>query len=277
MPSPFPGMDPYLEIPGLWSDIHLNLIADVQAQLNANLGPHYVARVEQVTYLFDDNDPAQDLYIIPDIRLTRPPHEPSAAQRFGGGGVAVAEPVKIVRPKKHVTRHRYLEIRDLPSREVVTVVELLSPANKRGGSAGRRQFESKRDEVTSSETNWLEIDLLRAGQRTPFAAEIPPHDYLVYSDRYTGKTIDDPMEGPRQERIQSLWPITVRQRLPVVAVPLRPADGEVPLDLQAALDAIYARNQYAADLDYAAPATDPLAGPDADWADALLREKRLRA
>ena len=277
MPSPFPGMDPYLEIPALWSDIHLNLIAEVQGELNPRLRPKYVARVEQVTFNFNDDDPAQDLYIVPDVRIIHRPHEPTATDRFGGGAVAVAEPVKVVRPRTHKARHRYLEIREVAGGNVVTVIEILSPANKRGGAAGRRRFQKKRDDVTASDINWLEIDLLRAGQRTPFRSKVPPHDYLVYSDRYTGKTLEDERKGPRQERVQLLWPITVRQRLPVVAVPLRPEDHDVPLDLSGVLTSCYDRADYAADLDYAAPATDPLPGPDAEWADALLREKGLRA
>ena len=279
MPTPFPGMDPYLEIPGFWSDVHLNLISVVREFLTPNLRPKYVARVEQVTFNFNDDDPAQDLYIVPDVRVVRRPHERSAEERFGGGrgGVAVAEPVAVVRPRKHKARQRYLEIREVVSGNVVTVIEILSPSNKISGSAGRRRFQKKRDDVTASDTNWLEIDLLRAGQRTPFRSKVPPHDYLVYSDRYTGKTVEVDRKGPRQERVQLLWPITVRQRLPVVAVPLRPEDEDVPLDLAGVLTACYDRADYAADLDYAAPAADPLPGPDADWADALLREKRLRA
>lgn len=278
MPSSFPGMDPYLEIPYFWSDVHHELISEVRAFLAPHLRPKYVARVEQVTFNLNDDDPAQDLYIVPDLRVVRRPHEPTAEERFGGGrgGVAVAEPVMVLRPRTHKAQHRYLEIRAVPSGEVVTVIEILSPANKRGGSAGRRRFQKKRDDVTAGDTNWLEIDLLRAGQRTPFGQTVPPHDYLVFSDRYTGRMIEEELEEPYQDRVQLLWPITVRQKLPVVAVPLRPGDPDVPLDLSAVLTSCYDRADYAADLDYAAPATDPLGPDDAGWADALLREKGLR-
>ncbi|HKI18636.1 MAG TPA: DUF4058 family protein [Isosphaeraceae bacterium] len=39
MPSPFPGMDPYLENPDHWPGIHHNLISGIQGQLSAQLRP----------------------------------------------------------------------------------------------------------------------------------------------------------------------------------------------------------------------------------------------
>ena len=41
MPSPFPGVDPYIESPALWSDFHNNLASEIQAQLNRRIQPRY--------------------------------------------------------------------------------------------------------------------------------------------------------------------------------------------------------------------------------------------
>src|SRR5947208_16811454 len=100
MPSPFPGMDPYLENPDLWPDVHHALISAIQRQLTLTLGPlPYVARVELRTFMFDPDDPASELYVIPDARIVEhnvrrgqvgPP--PGAA---GGPALAVAAPIAV--------------------------------------------------------------------------------------------------------------------------------------------------------------------------------------
>lgn len=273
MPSPFPGMDPYLEGPDLWPDVHHGLIASVQDQLNSKLRPlRYVARVELRTFMFEPGDPASELYVIPDARIverdTRAAH---SAELAGGGGtaaavLALAEPVDVTGLAPTMARDRYLEIRDPANRRVVTVIEILSPSNKIVGSAGRRAFEQKRGEVGDSDASWLEIDLLRRGTPTVNFPTVPRSAYRAYADRTTA-------DGRRQ----LAWPIGLRQRLPLLPVPLRPGEADVPLDLQAVLDAAYDRAGYDLDVDYARPPAPPLDPDDAAWADALLRERGPRA
>jgi len=51
MPSPFPGMDPYIETPETWRDFHNNLASEIQGRLNGALEPKYFAALEAyVTY-----------------------------------------------------------------------------------------------------------------------------------------------------------------------------------------------------------------------------------
>ncbi len=73
-----------------------------------------------------------------------------------------------------------------------------------------------------------------------------------------------------------LWPIRLSQRLPVIQIPLRPKDGDTPLDLQAVLDTAYDRAGYARGIDYKKEPVPPLSKEWKEWADRLLREKGLR-
>jgi hypothetical protein len=154
MPSPFPGMDPYLEDPDLWPDVHASLIAGIRELLAPQLRPRYVARVEQRTYLFDPDDSADELQVVPDVRVVehRRRHQ---AVRVGGAAVAekTTVPLDVTGLVKRVGVQRSLEIRDSVGRRIVTVIEILGPSNK-VESAGRRALLQKRKQVSDSETNW---------------------------------------------------------------------------------------------------------------------------
>lgn len=268
MPSPFPGMDPYLEDAELWPDVHADLITGIRAHLTPRLRPRYVARVEQHTFLFDPNDPGEEVLIVPDVRIIERPGALQARPEQGGGvaTLEMADPVDITGRVPRMTRQRYIEIRDTASREVVTVIEIVSPWNKRGGAAGRRHFQRKREDVVQGNTSWLEIDLLREGKPTIgiISDKLRSH-YRAYVDRTTP-----------DERQQLLWPIFLRSRLPVLRVPLRAGEADVPLDLQAVLDGAYERAGYDLDVNYGRPPQLPLEAPDEAWADELLRSKGLR-
>jgi hypothetical protein len=268
MPSPFSGMDPYLEDPDLWPDVHAELITDVRQHLTPKLLPNYVARVEQRTYLFDQDDPASELYVVPDARILER-EWPAAQQPSAGlsatGTLAIADPIDVTGLVVREVRQRYLEIRDRTNQRVVTVIEILSPSNKVTGSASRRAFEAKRQEVSESDASWLEIDLLRRGSPTINFANVPRSAYRAYADR----TLTD-------GRQQLAWPIRLRERLPVLPVPLKPGEADVTLDLQAVLQAAFERAAYDQNINYGRPSNPPLNPDDAEWADALLREKGLR-
>jgi hypothetical protein len=270
MPSPFPGMDPYLENPDLWPDVHASFIAVIRELLTPNIGPRYVARVEQRAFLFEQDDPASELYVVPDARIIESSQRQMQEGPLLGGGTAtatkpsVAEEVDVTGQLNHWARERFIEIRDTSSREVVTVIEILSPSNKVNGSAGRRSFLQKREDVSHSNTSWLEIDLLRKGTPTFNFSGVRRSAYRAYVDR----TVKD-------GRHQGVYPIRLRERLPGLPVPLRPDDADVILDLQAMLDLVYDRAAYHLDTDYAKQSKPPLDADDAAWSDALLREKKV--
>src|SRR5437868_10463857 len=138
MPSPFPGMDPYLEDPALWSGFHHTFLTALQEQLSPAVRPRYFVRVEERVFVTREDDPAYRL-IVPDVRVIEAQRgqHPGRATSSTGGKLAIAEPipvVELIEPEVH--EHR-LEVIDRTYRSVVTVIELLSPTNKVQGSAGR--------------------------------------------------------------------------------------------------------------------------------------------
>ena len=266
MPSPFPGMDPYLEEPGLWPDVHHELISTIRELLNRDLRPKYHVRIEERVYLSDDDDPGRPV-LIPDLRIAerpgwpgpRPPSRGSATLEW----IEPIEAVTLIDDEIHEAR---LEVVDRSDRRVVTTIEILSPANKVSGARGHRNYMEKRQDVMHSPSHWVEIDLLRRGISpiTGLRVMLPPHDYSVHVSR-------------AERRPKGLiWPIRLDQRLPAVPIPLRTGDGDAPLDLQIALDVAYERAAYDLEVDYRAEASPPLAGEARAWADRLLSEKSLR-
>jgi len=155
-----------------------------------------------------------------------------------------------------VERHAYVEIRDRQKRDLVTVLELLSPSNKRPG-ADREQYLAKRRQLLSSPVHLVEIDLLRGGPRLPVDG-LPGCDYCALVSRA--------QDRPRV----ALWPVLLRDRLPAVPIPLRSPDGPAQLDLQGLLDRLYDSAGYE-DYLYDGLPQPPLSALDAAWAEGLTR------
>lgn len=265
MPSPFPGMDPYLEDPGLGPDVHHGLISEMQAQLNSQVSPRYFVRVEARVYISDENDPGRSV-IVPDVQIV--PGAGGASRTATApaslAGVEVAEPVMLTTLIEDEIREARLQVIDRERRAVVTIIEAISPANKVPGSRGRENFLEKRQATLRTATHWVEIDLLRAGTPLRSREVLPPADYYVHVSR-------------RAERPRGwVWPILLTQRLPVVPIPLRPDDEDARLDLQAVLNRAYDRAGYEFEIDYAKPPSPPLPQRYLQWADALLRSKGRR-
>jgi hypothetical protein len=253
MPSPFPGMDPYLEDPATWTGVRGAILGAIFERLGPAVRPKCAVRFEERVFVTDDDDPGHRP-IIPDVRVLE--RDPSESLR-SFASAAVAEPIRVTLPDDDEVHERSLHVIDVRDRSIVTVIELLSPTNKTAGSAGRASFLRKRREVLAGDANWMEIDLLRTGLRTPRPANVPDTEYRVYLSRGT---------LPRDAIV---WPIRLTDRLPVVGVPLRDGDPEVPLDLQAAVDAAVERGSFDLDADYSADAVPPLAGAAAEWARTL--------
>jgi hypothetical protein len=256
MPSPFPGMDPYLEEPSGWPGVHHRLITIMSDLLTEQLAPHFYVSIEERVYISDLEEPGERRQIAPDIYLVERPGTGSPLQP----GATVVTPPTLIEPLYELeVRDRYLEIHDRRTREVVTIVELLSPRNKAAGSEGRRQFITKRDTIFSTQTHWVEIDLLRAGER--------PDEVAGKSDYYALLHRSD--SGGRL----AVWFVDLRDRLPRITIPLRQPHDDAVLDLHAALDTVYTRARYAAEIDYTQPVPPPTLRP----ADALWVAESVRA
>ncbi len=159
-------------------------------------------------------------------------------------------------------RETYLVVRLRESMEVVTVLECLSPGNKRAGGDGRREYLDKREAVLQSQAHIVELDLLRGGARLPTVTPLPPADYYAIVSR-------------RQRRpAAAVYFWTIRDRLPTLPVPLKTGDPDVPLDLQAAFSTVYDRARYDLSLNYDFDLQPPPRGDDAAWVQALLRSRK---
>ncbi|TAH53383.1 MAG: DUF4058 family protein [Chloroflexota bacterium] len=257
MPSPFPGMDPYLEDPALWQDVHQGLITYIRDVLQPDIRPRYHARIGERLYVVQTG---RSIY--PDVTIVqRPRKEPSV----GAAVLAPDTPIRVSLPPDEV-RQVYVEIVDLArGEEVVTIIEVLSPANKTPGK-DNDQYRRKQEDVLASPANLVEIDLLRGGIHTiavlaDYMILLEPWHYAVSISR-------------AQKRHEAeLYPINLRQRLPRIGIPLLPPDPDVTLDLQAVFERCYENGAYGDLVNYKRPPKLPLDAEDAEWAAALLKEK----
>lgn len=200
MPSPFPGMNPWLEQEGLWPDFHTKLLTAINERLVRQVRPRYIVLLEQHLYVHEPPPDTPRRLGRADLSLTTAPPRPPTGQ----GDALLEAPAEVGLPMPDIDRVPFLEIRDRRNRERVTVIELLSPSNKRGQD--RRQYLTKREELLASATHFVEIDLLRGG--TPMPAEDRPDcAYSVLVSRVENR----PRAG--------LWPIRLPDRLPEIPSP----------------------------------------------------------
>ncbi len=254
MPSPFPGMDPWLEGPH-WMSVHTQLTSEIARQLSPKLLPKYVALTTERQVVDDEEEESiairtSNLY--PDVAvIERGGDAPSSSV-----GV-LAAPLTLLNPMPHRVPHVSIEIRDVEHMRLVAGIEVLSPTNKRG--RGYREYLAKRAKILRGTAHLLEIDLLREGRRLPLRGGLPQCDYFVFLSR-----------GERRPEAQT-WPIPLRDPLPIVPVPLLPEDNDVPLDLQLAFSTIYDLLGYRYVVNYRNPPRSPLGDIDMEWALERLR------
>ena len=249
MRSPFPGMDPYLEHPSLWPDVHNRLIAAIADDLSPRLAPKYYVRLERRTYFLSPDDLTfvgrPDLAVLPSLS-----NQPVRQRTYP---MAVAGVIEVDLAVPDEVGENYLEVHEVTTGQVVTVMELLSPANKLYAK-GRDEYVQKRYEITRSRTNLVEIDLLRAGQPMPTQGRRIESDYRILVSRATTR--------PRAH----LYPFNLRDPIPTFPLPLLPGDDEPPVELGAIFHALYERARYDLSLDYSQPPVPPVGNEDATWA-----------
>ncbi len=250
MRSPFPGMDPYLE--PFWGDVHSTMINRSRAAIQKQLPGDLVARIEERVFV----EPATPELrrFVPDVRVVerRPQLQPHLRT---SNGVALAEPLIVHIEQDEPVRQGFIQILDLKSgRRVVTVIEILSPSNKVTGP-GRDLYVKKQEELRAGSVSLVEIDLLRTGRRVLSA----PFELIPEGHR-----------TPYAVCVRRGWKpfefeyyrIPLRERLPAIAIPLRQADDDVALDLQAVLNECCEEGLYVEDIDYSEQPDPPLEGDD---------------
>ena len=255
----FPGMDPYLEDPLVWPDVHTRFIVYLSEQIYPLLRPRYVVAIESRVFV---EGPGTIHPIIPDASV-RPTQSalPQATVALLEADIAVEIQVAALEIEE-----TYLTIRDRQSgQQIVTVIEIVSPTNKYAGP-GRTSYMAKQTEVMQSTAHLVEIDLLRTG---PHVLAVPewavdahqPYDYLICVNR----AVD------WRDRFQ-LYPRRLQERLPRIRLPLAAPDADIVLDVQAVLARTYEAGGYAERLDYTAPCVPPLSPEEQLWADGLIRQ-----
>jgi Protein of unknown function (DUF4058) len=249
MPSPFPGMNPYLEHPSAWANIHHRLITAIADVLAPQLLPKYQILIEERIYQVESEDSI--LIGVPDVTIQK---VGSSSQPIATGNIAVSEPstqprsVTLIHPE--TVRQSYLEVREIATGQVVTVIEVLSPVNKRPGK-GRIDYENKRAMVFNSSSNMVEIDLLRQGQ--PMAEQDTHSHYRI-------------LVSPEEKRPQAdLYDFNVQDLIPCFPLPLRSEDICPRVDLRSLLDGIYDRSGYGFVIDYNQPPVPALPESDLNW------------
>jgi hypothetical protein len=258
MPSPFPGMDPYIESQRRYHTFHTAFITACADLINDHLPEPYFAAVEE-RVLVDAWEPDEAVArpirhrLGPDVGITVTDGGSSPPGRLGAVGTLTPHTL----PQETITldqpTQKLIEIYGLPDDRLVTTVELLSPSNKRPG-ADREAFLQKRADLLRHGVNLVDLDLLLAGRRIPLSADLPPGDYFAMVTR-----------ADTYDRCDVFgW--AVRDSLPVIPVPLAAGEPEIPLDLAAAFSSVYSRSHYDRMLRYQLPLVCPMSDADRAWA-----------
>lgn len=234
MTNPFPGMNPYLEQAEFWSDFHAQLVAASALVLAPQLVPKYRVVTDKWTYKIAN---AAMIGIgRPDISIQQQRDKSTKNATATVQSTASVQPIPVQIPLLEEVQQSYLEVRDAATKEVITAIEVISPANKR--SDGRLKYEIKRQEILESLTHLVEIDLLRDGEPLPMEANTIESQYRILISRSNTRPIAD------------LYAFNVCDRIPNIPIPLRPEDTEPILDLQQILNDLYDRLGYAYFIDY---------------------------
>ncbi|MHC5734802.1 DUF4058 family protein [Nostoc sp.] len=261
MAYPFPGMNPYLEDPELWPGVHGRLIVAIADYLSPQLRPKYFVAIEERIYQTTGDDKL--LVGIPDVIVQN--SQTAINPKIPNIAVATpaVQPKTVTVPIPEIVKERYLEVRKVGTKEVVTVIEVLSPKNKRTGE-GRNAYETKRQRILGSSTHLVEIDLLRVGEPMLVFGDVTQNDYRILVSRAENRPKSD------------LYAFNLQNVIPAFPLPLRTGESELLVDLQSLLAGIYDRASYDLVIDYSKDSVSKWSEENAVWANALLQEKGLR-
>jgi Protein of unknown function (DUF4058) len=245
-------MDPYLEAPEFWSEVHNRLIVAIADDLSAKLRPRYRVAIEQRIYL-SSGDERQ--VVVPDVTVTaRSPKDSPAVATLTP---PTTKPIAISLELPEEVRESYLEVREAATGRVVTIVELLSPKNKRTGE-GRIAYDRKRQQVLASAIHFVEIDLLRRGKHFPLGQQQVAKQYYVLVAR-----------GDRRPNAD-LYPFTLREAMPSFALPLEGTDTAPVVVLQEIFNGVYDRAGFDLEINYRQPIRS-LSAEDTTWVEEVVR------
>jgi hypothetical protein len=263
--SPFPGMDPWLE--RFWEDTRQRVLTYAADALQEQLPGGLRARLQERVFVESPLERIRE--IAPDVRIVEHPRLPNVQQaaKAATGGMAVAEPIFVDIGDDPIVES-LIEIIDARSgSKLITAIELLSRSNKRRGP-GMEKYRQKQQEVVAAGANLVEIDLLRGGERVLLC---PPENIPV-GHRTLYQVCVYRTSSPSGYEI---YRVPLRERLPIIRIPLRDGDDDATLDLQGMINMAYNNGAYDF-IDYSTEPTPPLDPDDAAWADGLLKSQSKR-
>ncbi len=251
MKPQFPGMNPYLENPDLWTEVHFGLISVLARSLNTVITPKYRAAVEKRVY-------SDSLLVsIPDVSVAQRERELIQVRT---STETLSQPVLVTVPLTEEVQERYLEVREIGTGLVVTLLEVLSPKNKRVGE-GRTKYDAKRQAILNSTANLVEIDLLRLGEPKPVSGGIAS-DYRILVSRSD------------QRPAAELYPFNLRDEIPRFLLPLEQNNEEPIVDLKQMLDQVYEEAALDLAIDYTRQPIPPVSEADFAWIQVLIQRTR---
>ncbi|MFI5454677.1 MAG: DUF4058 family protein [Isosphaerales bacterium] len=257
MPSPFPGIDPFLEDQHYWEEFHSKFMNWTQDTLAEWVPDAYEVRIEERVSLTYEEDPDFKRTLQPNVAVLRQTGVGSAA--VSAANALTLMPVSLSLPMyqlEEVIEHR-IEIRRRPDRFPVAVIELLSPSNKE--PPGDRLYSRKRLELIHQAVHLVELDFLIGGKRLAMEDELPAGDYYALVSRAE--------QRPRSD----VYAWSIRDPLPTIPIPLLAPDPDIPLDLAAIFATVFQRGRYNRSIHYSAPLGLARGPADRTWAAELAR------
>jgi hypothetical protein len=266
MPSPFPGMDPYLESPEIFPDFHDSLITYLRENLQANLpAPYYAAIGRRVWIAASRRSIGPDVHVLRSRTRVEDPSRQAGALTVATPRAARPVVVKVLHDE---FREPFLEIYtdSAEGKRLVTSVEVLSLSNRMPGEHGRELFLRKQKELLASRVNLVEIDLLRGGEHV---TAVPLESALASCGAFDYHVSVHPFDDFESFFV---YPIVLEEPLPPIDIPLLPGDSPITLDLQAVFNRCYDAGPYAREIDYTEDGiTPPLPEAKVAWAAGLIR------
>ncbi len=267
----FPGMDPYLEAPGIWPGFHEAFLFCVREVLQPVPPERYYAELRTREEVGIAGFPS-DAVLYSDVAVKDLPQGWQAPGAARSGTTAVAAPEHLVIASQEPLTVSFVEVRETAAGgRLVTLIDLLSPSNKLS-CPDRESFERKQEEILSSDAHWIEIDLLRSGKRVGGHARVDTHcrakgyDYVIVVSRSSKRS---PLD-------LEIYGFKVRDLFPVVGVPLCSPDPDVALDLGKVFRRAYETGPYRKLIRYDLAPDPPLSGEQAAWARGVLEARGVR-
>ena len=271
MKSPFPGMDPFMELN--WPDVHTALITYMRDQLQKELPRGLRAQLNErvVMELDEDTSEPASLTTYPDVSVSQ--------VRPGGMAVATSpiaadesiQPDAIVHEEFGLRETEpFIQIVDAQTGlKIITIIELISPTNKLAGR-GRESYVTKQQSYLKAGIQLVEIDLTRSGDRRAVMSKLiqdlkPPFAaYQAIVHRFL----------PQEKSLhREYYQLPLEKPLKPIRIPLRPSDPDIALRLQPLIEAVYENGRYE-EIDYSSKLTPPLSFAEQAFLDQCLAARQ---